>query len=117
MYNKRVKEIRKESNLFEKEKKMKLIYGSDGTGKTRKILELSSESRIPILCESQNRKQRLLEKAKGYDLSIPMPIVYNECKSDIEVLVDDPKRLLECMFNVKLKGITVNVNDEDVVKL
>lgn len=96
---------------------MKLVYGSDGTGKTRKILELSSQTRTPILCESQTRKQRLLEKAKGYDISIPMPIVYNECKGDIEVLVDDPQRLLEAMFNVKLKGITINVNKEDVVEL
>ncbi len=97
---------------------MKLIYGDCGTGKTREILKISSETRIPVLCESSARKARLLEKAKGYGLNIPTPVVFNEDLSNIkEVLVDDPKRLMEEVFNVELKGISVNVSVSDVVKL
>lgn len=96
---------------------MKLIYGDCGSGKTKKILELSSNTKTPILCESEQRKQRLLEKAKGYGISIPVPIVFSEGCEGRDVLVDDPKRLLEAMLHANLTGITVNVPEEEVTKL
>lgn len=43
---------------------MKLIYGDCGSGKTKQILELSCKTKTPILCESDQRKQRLLEKLR-----------------------------------------------------
>lgn len=96
---------------------MKLIYGDCGTGKTKKILELSNKTRTPILCESEARKIRLLEKAKGYGIDIPVPIVYTEGCANKEVLVDDPKRLIEEMLHAQLTGISVNVSKEDVTIL
>lgn len=96
---------------------MKLIYGDCGSGKTKKLLEMSSEAKLPILCESMQRKQRLLEKAKGYGINIPVPIVYTEDCEGRDVLVDDPKRLLEAMLHTNLCGITINVNEKDVIKL
>lgn len=97
---------------------MKLIYGDCGTGKTKEILRVSSERRIPVLCESEARKARLIEKAKGYGFDVPTPVVYNEDLTGTkEVLVDDPKRLLEEAFGVSLEAISVNVADKDVKKL
>lgn len=97
---------------------MKLVYGDCGTGKTREILRISSETRVPVLCESSARKERLLEKAKGYDFDIPTPVLFSDDLSNLnEVLVDDPKRLLEEAFGVELVGISVNVAEDDVTKL
>lgn len=97
---------------------MKLIVGDCGSGKTKEILKLSSKTRIPVLCESESRKTRLLEKARGYDLNIPMPLVFSDDLSNIsEVYVDDPARLLEAMLNVSLKGISINVSNNDVINL
>lgn len=96
---------------------MKLIYGDCGSGKTKQILELSSQTKTSILCESEARKLRLLEKAKGYGIRIPLPIVYTEGCEGRDVLVDDPKRLLEAMLHANLVGLTVNVSQDDVTKL
>ena len=57
---------------------MKYILGAPGTGKTKEILRLSEENRIPILCESQARKERLLQRAMQYGFVIPVPIVFSE---------------------------------------
>lgn len=93
---------------------MKIILGNPGSGKTKRILQLSEENNIPILCESQARQERLLVKARGYGFSIPQPIVYNEVTEDVkEVYVDDVKKLLEVMFNVNVSCITVNVEDKN----
>lgn len=98
--------------------KMKLIYGDCGSGKTKEVLKESSEKKIPVLCESMARKDRLIEKAKGYGFTIPTPVVFNEDLSAIkEVLVDDPARLIEEAFGVSLAGISVNVADKNVKKL
>ncbi len=98
-------------------RKMKLIYGGNGTGKTKRILEVSRDTKTPIMCESEPRRLRLLEKAKGYGIDIPNPIVFSECPKGIKVLVDDPYRLLEEAFGVTLDVITVNVENKDVEKL
>lgn len=97
---------------------MKLIYGDCGTGKTKEILKLSMDTNIPVLCESPARKLRLLEKAKGYGLTIPTPIVFNEDLTGVtQVLVDDPVRLIEEAYGVTLAGISVNVADKDTKRL
>lgn len=97
---------------------MKLIYGDNGTGKTKEVLRLSMEKNIPVLCESQARKFRLIEKAQGYGFTIPNPIVWDEVDGNVkDVLVDDPYRLLEAAFNVELCGISVNVAKKDVTEL
>ena len=53
---------------------MKILYGQPGTGKTRKILQESSQKNIPILTYDRARVERLKDKAAGYSLIIPEPI-------------------------------------------
>ena len=98
---------------------MKILLGSPSTGKTKKILELSSTTGVPVLCESTARVERLIEKARGYGFSIPTPVTYDTLNPSIkEVYIDDVKRVLEGIFNVNIAGITVNRDEElEVVDL
>lgn len=93
---------------------MKIIFGNPGSGKTKALLEMSAKNNIPVLCESAARVQRLLVKAEGYGFKIPAPLTVDELDSSIPtVYIDDVKRLLETVLNIKLAGITVN-HDDDV---
>lgn len=92
---------------------MKIIFGAPGSGKTKAILELSAKNRIPVLCESQQRVRRLLEKASGYGFEIPMPITIDEIDDRITaVYIDDIKRVLDVALKVNLQGVTVNKDEE-----
>ena len=92
---------------------MKIIFGAPGSGKTKAILELSAKNRIPVLCESQQRVRRLLEKASGYGFEIPMPITIEEIDERVnQVYIDDIKRVLEIALKINLAGITVNQDEE-----
>ena len=68
---------------------------------------------IPVLCESQQRVRRLLEKANGYGFEIPMPITIEEIDERVnEVYIDDVKRVLDLALKINLAGITVNQDEE-----
>lgn len=89
---------------------MKLMIGTPGTGKTKEILELSARNNVPVLCESDERKERLLVKAQGYGVYIPTPIVFNEDLSNVEeVYVDDVQRLFDVMLDTKVSIASVNI--------
>ena len=93
---------------------MKLIYGMPGTGKTKELLKLSQDNNVVILAESEARVQRLLVKAAGYGFRIPTPITLDDLNENIkEVYVDDIERFFNVAFNVKVKTITIN-KDEDL---
>ena len=98
---------------------MKIIFGNPGSGKTKALLEMSAKNNIPVLCESAARVQRLLVKAEGYGFRIPAPLTVDEIDSSVPaVYVDDIKRLLETVLNIRLAGITVNRDDDvEVVDL
>lgn len=96
---------------------MKFILGGPGSGKTKEILRLSEENRIPILCESHARKERLLQRAFQYGYVIPVPIVYDEVKETDEVVyIDDIERLLNVLFPCKVDTITINTEKSSDVK-
>ncbi len=92
---------------------MKLMIGTPGAGKTKAILELSATNNIPVLCESVERKERLLVKSYGYGIKIPTPIVFNEITSDVkEVYVDDVEALFMAMLKTKVSIASVNISEE-----
>jgi hypothetical protein len=92
---------------------MKLIVGSASSGKTKRLLELSAANRIPILCESLERVDRLVVKARGYGFNIPMPIIASDLKGDIkEVYIDEIDNLVEKMLQTKIAGLTINKDTE-----
>ena len=95
---------------------MKFILGAPGTGKTKELLRMSAENKVPVLCESVQRKERLLDRALQYGYIIPVPIVFNEMQDDDRVVyVDDIDRLLTAIFHCKVDTVTLNLeHPEDV---
>jgi len=92
---------------------MKILLGSPSTGKTKKLLELSSETGIPVLCDSNARVERLLEKARGYGFRIPTPVTYDTLNPSIKaVYIDELSTLVERMLNVRVAAYTINNTDE-----
>ena len=92
---------------------MKIIFGAPGSGKTKAILEESAKNNIPVLCESEARVLRLLEKARGYGFIIPTPITVDKLDGSVEkVYIDDIERVLNVVLKTNLCGITVNTNEE-----
>ncbi len=89
---------------------MKVILGSSGSGKTKRLLELSASNGVPVLCESQERVERLLAKAQGYGYQIPLPIALEnfDANSVKEVYIDEINMLFEKALNTKIGAITVN---------
>ena len=97
---------------------MKLIFGNPGSGKTKRLLEMSAKNNIPVLVESDARVQRLLVKAQGYGVKIPAPITINQLNDGIKaVYIDDVKRLVEGVLKVSLQAITVNNDDLEIIDL
>ena len=98
---------------------MKILLGSPSTGKTKKILELSSTTGVPVLCESTARVERLIEKARGYGFSIPTPVTYDTLNPSIKaVYIDDLAAFVEKMLNVRVAAYTINNTDEtEIVNL
>ena len=97
---------------------MKIIFGNPGSGKTKALLELSAKNNIPVLCESAQRVQRLLVKAEGYGFKIPSPVTVDELNNSVPaVYIDDIKRVLEVVLNVRLAGVTVNNDNLEIVDL
>lgn len=92
---------------------MKIIFGAPGSGKTKAILEESAKHNIPVLCENEARVRRLLEKARGYGLNIPLPITVDKLDGSVEkVYIDDIKRVLDVVLKTSLCGVTINSDEE-----
>lgn len=92
---------------------MKILLGSPSTGKTKKLLELSANTGVPVLCESTARVERLLEKARGYGFRIPTPVTYDTLNPSIKaVYIDELSSLVERMLNVRVEAYTINNTDE-----
>ena len=87
----------------------RLIAGA-GSGKTKEMLALSEANQIPLLCESEARKQRLLVKARGYGYNnVPTPLTLADLNPTVsKVYVDDIERLFEQALNVKLECLALN---------
>lgn len=92
---------------------MKIILGGHSSGKTKRILELSSINNVPILCESKERVKRLLEKAQGYGYHIPIPIALEEVNSSDtkEVYIDEIDYVFEQFLKLKIGAVTLNKDD------
>lgn len=98
---------------------MKIILGGRGSGKTKKVLELSAENGIPVLCESRERADRLVIKAHGYGLKIPAPVAFEDMNERIkEVYIDEVDLVLEKVLKTKVKLVSINRDcSEDILDI
>jgi hypothetical protein len=88
---------------------MKLIVGSASSGKTKRLLQLSAANQVPILCESIERVERLVVKARGYGFNIPMPLVAEKLKADVKlVYIDEIDNLVEKLLKVNVGAVSIN---------
>ncbi|MBC2391346.1 hypothetical protein [Listeria booriae] len=94
-----------------------MIVGmGDRSGKTTKLVIMSHEQRIPIICASNLHAAVILDCARKLGLSIPAPISANSQRSlqrelcgvqVSRVLVDDVERVLEGFLNMSVAGFTM----------
>jgi hypothetical protein len=92
---------------------MKLIVGSASSGKTKRLLELSAANQVPILCESIERVERLVVKARGYGYNIPMPLIADELKADVKlVYIDEIDNLVEKLLKVNVGAVSINKDSD-----
>ena len=79
---------------------MKIIIGEVGSGKTKTILKESQDKGAPILTDSARRKEKLLDKAERYGLTVPVPMVVGEdcIPTDGTYIIDNIKTVLEKIF-------------------
>jgi hypothetical protein len=88
---------------------MKLIVGSASSGKTKRLLQLSAANQVPILCESIERVERLVVKARGYGFNIPMPLVAEKLKAEVKlVYIDEIDNLVEKLLKVNVGAVSIN---------
>ena len=83
---------------------MKIIIGEVGSGKTKTILKESQDKGAPILTDSARRKEKLLDKAERYGLTVPVPMVVGEdcIPTDGTYIIDNIKTVLEKIFGSKV---------------
>lgn len=92
------------------------VIGERGSGKTTKLVKLSAEKQIPILCMSEASKKAIFEKAKNLGISnLPTPVVFEkDYRGFYEVLVDDAEFILKCLLKesgLEMKGFSISRKD------
>ena len=94
---------------------MKIIIGEIGSGKTKTILKESQDKGAPILTDSARRKEKLLDKAERYGLTVPVPMVVGEdcIPTDGTYLIDNIKTDLERILGLKVICGTFPLGDEN----
>lgn len=99
---------------------MKILYGQPGTGKTRKILQESSQKNIPILTYDRARVERLKDKAVGYSLIIPEPINVedvlkeNQLKSSKVIIDREDITISKILFSLYANKLTPDLGSDKV---
>ena len=93
------------------------IISPRGTGKTLKLIQISSEKQIPILCFSSRERENIMRRAIFNRYKIPRPILFpieTLGQGEKEVLVDDIEKMAKMLLYEKgfiLKGYTLNKKD------
>lgn len=95
---------------------MKIINMGRGQGKTTKLIKISSERKIPIVCTTVIKKRIIEEMAKEMDLKIPEPIEVDILLRNKDgyrnryetLLIDDLKEILSKIMNSNISFVTTS---------
>lgn len=105
---------------------MTVYAGGRQSGKTQKLLELSADTRVAIVCRNRQTALLFADIAKEQNLIIPTPIPLATITEGYvrpdEVLVDETEDVLEVLLGSRVEAATcrstiVPVDDSEVVKL
>lgn len=94
---------------------MKKILTPRATGKTHSLIVESAKTGSYIVCANKIESERIKQRARELELSIPQPITYSEFLrkqyygAGIKgFLIDNADRLLQAMTPVPVHTITMN---------
>ena len=90
---------------------MEVIYGEVGSGKTKKLIYKSNESQTTIVTYSQERAEKLMDKAERYGVSIPKPLVVGEDCIDTgkTYIIDNIEKVMEKLLGSNIECISYTV--------
>lgn len=92
-----------------------------GTGKTTKLIKMSSENNIPIGYVRTTQKQFILDKAKSMGVNIPEPVYLGDLfdgKKVDKIYLDDFDLTLNAFFGCNVEAVTISNNkssDTDLI--
>ena len=87
---------------------MEVIYGEVGSGKTKKLIYKSNDSQNTIVTYSQERAEKLIDKAERYGISIPKPLVVGEDCIDTgkTYIIDNIEKVMEKLLGSNIECIS-----------
>ena len=90
---------------------MEVIYGEVGSGKTKKLIYKSNESQNTIITYSQERSEKLIDKAERYGVCIPKPLVVGEdcINTGKTYIIDNVEKVMEKFLGSKIECISYTV--------
>ena len=90
---------------------MEVIYGEVGSGKTKKLIYKSNDSQNTIVTYSQERAEKLMDKAERYGVSIPKPLVVGEDCIDTgkTYIIDNIEKVMEKLLGSNIECISYTV--------
>ena len=90
---------------------MEVIYGEVGSGKTKKLIYKSNDSQNTIITYSQERAEKLMDKAERYGVSIPKPLVVGEDCIDTgkTYIIDNIEKVMEKLLGSNIECISYTV--------
>ena len=96
----------------------KIIIGKRQTGKTERLIKMSAEKQIPIICASSNMATYAKDRAAQLGLDMPKPIVAKtaaingELRKYDSVIVDDAAIVLNQLLGKHIEAMAVNTGHE-----
>jgi len=95
---------------------MKRIITSRGGGKTRRLIQISSDTNNYIVAFNPHD---VADQANKMNVNIPFPLTYDEFlngqynESGINgVLIDNAEMLIQHMSKVPVKAVSISIDDE-----
>lgn len=105
---------------------MKVIIGSNGSGKTCELIKMSAETGYHIVCKNKKEAYRIWRYVIDNKISMPFPLTFSELISKEYyapgikgILIDGIDYLLYTIINdLKIEAVTVNAMDNfELIKL
>lgn len=106
---------------------LKLVTGGRGSGKTTELIKLAHDELLYIVVVDERRARFLFEQAHEMGYDILYPLTLKECGrhnlnnpyvlSGKGIIVDDAQDILSEFLGYRVRGMSVNVMDDDITEL